>query len=56
MVALLMAGDHDVEERYGKSVIVAFDESIVPSVVAWFEAHMPKCIRLVPLKRRGRFV
>ena len=39
-----------------ESSIDGFDLMVVPKVIAWFEVHMPKCIRLVPPGRRGKFV
>jgi len=56
MVARLTAGDHETAEERGETVLLALDESVVPGIVAWFEAHMPKCVALVPLRRRARFV
>jgi hypothetical protein len=56
MVERLTAGEHDGSEEHGETVLHELDESVVPGVVAWFEAHMPKCIALVPPKRHARFV
>lgn len=57
-LSTLVEGDSDADQqaKLGELAVLLDDQSDESAVLDWFKREFPRCMALVPTRRRGRFV